>query len=312
MKGKTRGWMALVCLLCLPQMALAGAWTLKEGGMYNRFAFNYYYSDRLFGSSGGSDFMPMRGRFYDKNLNWYEEYGVTDRITVLSSVYYKWLNANDMYVKSESEGVGDVDLGIKYKLYDGPVVVSVQGLIKYGQLYDNENPQIGNHQNDYELRLLLGRSLWPLPAYCGLELAYRLRDNGPSDEFRYLLEFGGNLSKKLSARIKLDGIHAIGNADSPKSFEARPQSGTLNLNDLLLKPVSGGFSANTGQQVQFIDIQSLSNPTLATEYDLIKLDMTLAYQLTERLGVEVEVTPAIYGENTSKGVTSTLAFTYTW
>ncbi len=301
----------ILAALLVPQMALAGAWTMKEGGMYNRFAFNYYYSDHLFGKTGESDSMPMRGRFYGKNLNWYEEYGVTDRLTVLSSVYYKWLNANDMYVKSESDGVGDLDLGVKYKLYDGPVVVSIQGLVKYGQLYDNEKPQIGNHQNDYELRLLLGRSLWPLPAYCGFELAYRLRDNGPSDEFRYLLEVGANFMQKLSARLKLDGIHAIGNADSPKSYDATLKSNNLNLNNLLLKPVSGGLSTSNVQGVRFADIQ-LSNPTLAVEYDLIKLDMTLAYQLTDRLGVEVEVTPAVYGENTSKGVISTLAFTYTW
>lgn len=305
--------MLLVFLAVLvPQLAFAGAWTMKEGGMYNRFAFNYYYADNLFNKSGDSNPMPMRGRFYDRNINWYEEYGISDRLTFISSVYYKWLNANDMYVKSESEGIGDLDLGLKYKLYDGPVVISLQGLVKYGQLYGVEDPQIGNHQNDYELRLLLGRSLWPLPAYCGAEVAYRLRDNGPSDEFRYLLEVGGNFTKKFSARLKLDGIHAIGNADSRSFHEPMPTFGNLALTDLLLKPVNGVSSSVGSQGVSFANLQALSNPTLATEYDLIKLDMTLAYQLTEKMGVELEVTPAIYGENTSKGVTSTLAFTYTW
>ncbi len=290
--------------------AHAGAWTMEKGKMYNRFAFNCYTTDQIYNNNGNSKKMPLGADFKDTNLNWYEEYGVTDKVTVLSSVYYKWLKSEDDFVKKTSNGPGDLDIGVRYKLYDGPVVASIQGIYKHGQLYGKEAPEIGNRQDDLEFRLLVGKSLWPLPGYVNLEAGYRFRNHEPADEIRYLVEAGVNFSPKLYGRMKLDGILGMKNGGSHETstdFSAKSDN-LLLLMSGLAPPVADTSSVNLSNLTD----ARFTNPMLASEYDVIKLDFTLGYQLKEALGVEVQYTPVIYGENTSKGATASIALTYKW
>jgi len=293
---------------------MAGAWTMKKGHMYNRLVLNNYTSDRIYTRHGGSHSMPLSGRFYDHNINWYEEFGVTNQLTMISSLYYKRLSYRDDYVHNKSEGPGDAEMGLRYKLYEGPVVLSIQGLFKYGELYSIEDPEIGNHQNDYEIRLLMGKSLWPFPGYCGLELGYRFRVSGPADEVRYLAEFGMNFTKKFYGRIKLDGIWGMGNATIRKVHPPRiPQNPGLDVNGLLntgANPPKASLSSQDSSRLA--ESKYFTNPTIAPEYNLLKLDVTAGYQVTKKIGIEVEFTPSIYGQGTSKGTTTSLAITYVW
>ena len=56
---------------------LAGAWTSKEGEMYNKLAFNYYYADQNYNLNGDKVEFPLNGDFKDYNLQYYTEYGIT-------------------------------------------------------------------------------------------------------------------------------------------------------------------------------------------------------------------------------------------
>ncbi len=105
-----------------------------------------------------------------------------------------------------------------------------------------------------------------------LEAGYRWRAKSPSDEFRYLVETGSDLGKNFYARAKLDAIVSMDNADD------------------------------------VVDVYG--NPTTPWEYDLAKLDVTIGYQLMKAWGIELEYAPALWGENTAKGATWTLAVTF--
>ncbi len=307
--------LSLLFIFLIANQLLAGAWTMKKGQMYNRLVFNYYETDQLYDEDGDSHSMPLDGRFYDRNLNWYQEYGLNDRLTLITSFYYKWLSYHDVYVHNRSNGPGDFEIGLKYKIYEGALVVSLQGLFKYGKLYGRENPEIGNRQNDYEIRLLLGKSLWPFPGYCGLEVGYRYRHGAPADEVRYLAEFGMNFTRKLYGRVKLDGIWGMGNADVEKGYRPQePVNPHFDITPLLTAGVSPPRvnPSDERQNALLSGIENLTNPRIAPEYNLLKLDITLGYQITERFGVEVEYTPSIYGEKTSKGATAAVAITYVW
>ncbi len=171
--------------------------------------------------------------------------------------------------------MGDMDLGLRYRLHSGDIgVFAAKGLIKLSEFYDkNDAIPLGNGQYDYEMRLLFGRSLWPtIPGYMNLEAAYRYRAKRPGDEFRYLVEVGSDLGKHFYARAKLDAIVGLGNGD-----------------DI---------------------IDAFGNPTATLEYDLAKLDLVVGYQLMQKWGLELGYTPALWGENTAKGATWTLAVTY--
>lgn len=267
---------AVLCILiCTVSQAFAGAWTQPAGNSYNRMAVNYYYADRNFTDNGDCMAFANHGEFEDFNLSYYLEYGLTDKTTLLTSLYYKQIEHEDDTIEMRSYGMGDVDLGLKYRLIDVPGgVFSMQGLVKIPELYDEDDSlPLGNGQYDYELRILYGQSLSRLfPGYCNFEIGYRWRTEAPSDEFRYLAEVGMDFSKKFYGRAKLDGILCIGN----------------------------------GKEM----LDASGNPTMTTEFDLLKLDLTVGYKLTNDWGLEVAYTPALTGEHTAAGATYTLALSY--
>lgn len=266
----------VVCLVLLTVAnGYAGAWTMKQGGSYHRLAGNYYYADENFNEDGKSESMPGNGEYRDINVNYYAEYGVLDELTAVLSLYYKDLRREDDDYLYKTTGMGDVDLGLRYRLYNGHMgVFSFQGLVKIPAFYDTDDPlPLGNGQYDIECRMLFGRSLWPwIPGYMNFESAYRFRTEEPGDEFRYLVEVGSNIGEHFYARIKWDAIIGMDNADAGRD--------------------------------------AYGNPTSNIEYDLSKLDMTVGWQMTRKIGLELGYTPAILGKTTAKGDTWTLAVTF--
>lgn len=242
----------------------AGAWTLPEGKLYDKASLNYYTADP---------------NFTDKNIGNYIEYGLTDSISVINSIYYKQISnsftAAGITTTTTTRGIADVEIGLKHKLAEGPRgVFSHQAIVKIPGNYDrNSVLPLGNGQVDLEYRVLYGLSLahW-FPGYANFEVGYRYRAEAPSDEFRYLAEVGADITERFYARVKLDGILGVGNA-----------SNTTNIN---------------------------GNPTAENQFDLQKLDTALGYKLTDNWGLELGYTPTIHARNTAKGTTYSLGVTY--
>ncbi|MFZ2633532.1 MAG: hypothetical protein WA081_20090 [Desulfosalsimonadaceae bacterium] len=279
MKNNIRIMVRVLLPACLVLMSAAtlyaGAWTMEKGKSYHRFAANYYLAEEEYDNDGDSRDMPLNGEFRDFNLNYYMEYGIFDQLTVLGSLYYKDIRKDDDVITTKTNGLGDLDLGLRYRLHSGDAgIFSIQGLTKIPDLYDEDDAlPLGNGQNDYELRLLYGRSLWPfLPGYVNLEAGYRWRVEDPADEFRYLVEIGSDLGKDFYVRTKLDAIVSMDNADP--------------------------------------GMDNFGNPASTLEYNLAKLDVTAGWWMTRTLGLELGYAPALWGENTAKGATWTLALTF--
>jgi hypothetical protein len=265
-------------MACWASYSLGGAWTAEKGASYNRLAINYYYSEKNYIDDSDRLSFPDDGSFQDINLNYYVEYGLTDRTTFIGSLYNKWIKKEDDTVEMKTWGMGDVDLALKHKLVDNSFgVVSAQGLVKIPELYDEDDTlPLGNGQYDFELRILYGRSIRPiLPGYYNAEIGYRWRAEQPSDEFRFLAEFGVDFSEKFYGRVKLDGLLGVDNGEK--------------------------------------SVDSSGNPTISNDFDLIKLDVALGYKMTKRWGLEAAYTPSIYGQYTAAGATYTLALVLqTW
>ena len=317
MRGKsTAAW--LCCIFMFPawtSQVYAGAWTMKKHTMYNRIVYNQFQSDEVYTTHGSTEEMPMDGRFYDHNVNWYQEFGITDDLTFISSIYYKWLYSKDKYTYQNSYGPGDAEFGLKYKMYDGPVVVSMQALYKYGKLYGEETPPIGNRQDDFEIRLLTGKSLWPFPGYCGLEVGYRIREGRPADEVRLLAEVGVDFNDYFYGRIKLDGIWGMGNASKQDLYSpSSPAHYEADVNRLLgagINPPDAGSASSAHTESDKLSLPSI-NPTTTQEFNLLKADMALGWHITQKLGCELGFTPTLWGENTAKGYTWSVGIVYVW
>ncbi|KAB0668849.1 hypothetical protein F6V30_15205 [Oryzomonas sagensis] len=254
--------------------AFAGAWTAPKNALYEKLSYSYYYAHETFDQSGNRGGTANNGKFTDNNISSYFEYGLTNDLTALTSLTYKWLENEDDTSRSKAYGLGDVDLGLRYKLLDSAAgIVSTQLLVKIPGAYDKTDPlPLGNGQVDTELRLLYGRSLCPfIPGYGNVEVGYRWRADGPSDELRYLIEFGFDITKNIFTRAKLDGT----------------------------------FSVDNGKKQD-----SSGNPTTTNNFDLGKLDLTVGYKVTPAWGVEVSYRPDIYGQNTAAGANYSFALYY--
>ena len=286
----TRSAIAFLFIVLLPSLANAGAWCMPKGALYNKISQNTYYTSHSFDDDGNRQKNSEGSYFYDYNLTWYGEYGLLDDLSLFGTLpwkrlksYYRFLDADGKRKKINAtyNGLGDLETGFKYGLVREPLVLSVQGLTKLAWFYDGgEDVPPGNNQTDYELKLLAGKSLWPFPGYCGLELGYRWRFGAPSDEYRYLLEFGFNPSKKIYMRFKLDGIKSARNA----KIRSAPASGP-----------SEGY---------------VTNPSLGLEYDLGKLECTLGYQVSRPWSVELTYTANPYGKAISAGNQLSAALVY--
>ncbi len=274
---QTAGVLSL--LAALPNTAHAGAWTAKQGDTYLKGALNYFDTSSRFGEEGTFE------NFRNQNFNVYFEYGVQDNLTFFATGSLTDLENRADGVETSNTGVGDIELGLRYRLIDGPVIVSLQGLFKAPYLYsENAELPLGNGQEDYEGKILFGSSFGPL-GYGGLELGYRLRSDAPVDEFRFLVEYGFDVSEQVYLRTKLDGIHAV------QSSDVADVAGPVT--------VPGGGPFGGGPQL-LPDAQSL-NPQLPLEFDLGRIEYTAGYKFGGGLAAEITGTTAIYGDNTLRG-----------
>jgi len=297
-------------LILMTTSVWAGAWTMPQGKLYTRLAYSEYDSQRFFNENGtthayapNDEFKNKRRDFdYDEQTwSFYAEYGILDSLTLIGSVDYKeteWTYQSNgrklvdgvmttfdsgIDKTAKSSGLADINIGLRYRLLKTDSgVLSLQGLYKTGEAYDEEDQdytadiQRGDGQEDFELKLQYGQSLYPLvPGYMNAEAGYRWRSQGYSDEFRYLIEAGVDITKALYLRSKLDGTANFGNGDS-------------------------------GPEGKLTEIDS--NPY---EIDLGKLEITCGYKVTSQIAVEASYYKELYGASTTQGETYSLAIAAT-
>ena len=123
-----------------------------------------------------------------------------------------------------SSGLADLELRLRWRLLRNPAVVSLAlggkiplgydidqdsiGSLDAGGLglglspvdgADNKVP-LGTGERDIDMRLLVGKSLYPLPGYLTSTVGYRKRGGAFSDEFFYGLEAGVTYKRPASQR----------------------------------------------------------------------------------------------------------------
>ncbi|RLV61151.1 hypothetical protein D5018_03385 [Parashewanella curva] len=248
--------------------ASAGAWVAEKGAGYAKLGYAGYDADKYKGNN------PTFESFKSDNVSFYGEYGLGNNFALYGSQLFQSYDQSDSKTgQNSASGLSDTELGIKYQWQANPFVFSTSFLVKAPLFYKAEDG-LGNHQVDYEARALIGKSLNEY-GYFGLEAGYRLRAGAPSDEYRYLVEYGFDFNKIWYFRTKLDGTLSAKNSDTPN---------TINSN--------------------------LSNPL---EFDVGKLELTTGLKLGNKAfkgyGIEFTYTREIYGENVLEGDRFELALT---
>lgn len=206
----------LLLFLLVAGPAWAGAWSQAKGHCYAKSSGIFYNADEVFDEMGKRRALGMdHDRFESAQGFLYLEYGLRDRLTLLIQAGGGQLIAKNDLLRKETTGIGDLELGLKYQLVDRPVVVSPYLSLKlptgYHRAYD---PPLGTGKVDLEARLLLGRSLFPLPLYLGAETGYRRRGGRFSDQVSYAIEVGGS-QQRVFAKVYVEGKETLsGNRES--------------------------------------------------------------------------------------------------
>jgi len=256
---------ALISTVIFSNMAHAGAWVLDKGDSYSKVGISDYSADDFFGDQADL------GEFEGTSVSYYGELGLGNNWGVFTSLLYQDIEQSTASGQiSSNSGLGDIDLGVKYQWDASPFVISTSFLVKLPYLYDEDDElPLGNGQEDFEAKLLIGKSLNQY-GYFGVEFGYRLRTGSPSDEYRYLFEYGFSANDNLYFRTKLDGILSANNADT----------------------ITGTGGVNLSR---------------TPEFDVGKLELTAGWNFGQpsdsggRWGAEVTYTDDLFGDETLQG-----------
>ena len=251
----------------------AGAWSQPAGHYYTKLSGIFYSADEVYNEMGVRQAQGMDDDSFDGSQGFlYVEYGLRERLTVVSQINAGVLAAMDTFTKRETTGIGDVDLGVKYQLTDGPIVVSPFATLKIPTGYNEHfDPPMGTGHADLELRLLAARSLYPLPVYVGAESGFRFRGGEYSNQLPYFLEVGVTPHPRVFAKGYVSGINT-----RTSDEESTGEVGSLQV----------------------------------SEGDFTKLGFNGAYKLAGPMWVDVLVESIIDGENVGAGVSWGLGFSY--
>lgn len=226
------------CLLALPTVAHAGAWTRDQGHFY----LNLNYSN-ITANAFHSPFGTVPINPYSQNLlSFYGEVGILTR-WLTATVDANLFRRNELKDKGATQGFGDMRVGLWTGLITKPVRFSF-GLtlgIPTGDPLPSAGPNAdataqetaaslptGDGEWDVEGRFALGYSFggvrrWPVQQYLVAEAGYWLRTNRIRDSFVYRLELGTKFPYKFIQRFwfiwRIYGVESFAsNAEATSSF----------------------------------------------------------------------------------------------
>lgn len=265
---------ALSCLasLSLASAALAGAWTKPEG-KGEVIVTSLYFSSGGFWDNGAHH--SAQPRFEKIELNPYLEYGYSDEITLGGNLFLHALSQDSRAGSTAAEhnfGLGNSEFFARYQLYQSPQsVVSLQPLISLPSAYEQSAaPRSGSDSFDGELSLLGGHNfaLFGQSHYGEARIGYRHR-----------------LDSDLHDQLRIDAKLGL----------------RLNENWEMIPAAYGVFA-----------LASAPNPTFTEDgqqdYDLVKLEAMLRYNLSEQSYLQGGGFAHLYGRNVGDGSGFMLSF----
>ena len=299
------------------------AWTQPKGSLYNQLSYSYHKSTNKFTTlrtnSGGNIISFNNGaakadtdKFTASIVTYHAEYGITDSLTAFATI--PWIDMKyalvQIYSDSDSlENIGDINLGLRYKLtdnlLDSGAVTSIQGSLKIPEAYDYGDPvtqtSLGEGQYDASIDILTGKEYEKgylifnagyVFRFENEETPYKFR---PSDQIRALIGGGYRIMSGLTISGTLDWTKSIGNASVSNEL--------INHN----RTVGGGMNWHQDNV--------LIKDDLMLEQDILNAGIALAYKVTDKIeailryNTDIEGMDGFGSKNTRQVSTYTAALT---
>ncbi|HQU72007.1 MAG: hypothetical protein KDI06_18955 [Calditrichaeota bacterium] len=212
-------WLLFLLIPTFAGSALAGAWSQAKGGYYLKTTLIYSDANKVLGISSPATFR-------DYSLYFYGEYGITPHLTgIVNFPVYKRSENEANFIRGETNAflAGDYEAHLKYQFLNNGLVGAAQIGIKKPAFYDLiDIPPIGNNETDYDLKFLLGASLYPIPAYFTGDLGYRFRGGEFVDEFHMNAEAGYTVMQRYLLRATISVIRNNGESASESNLFGFP------------------------------------------------------------------------------------------
>ena len=218
----------------LPAVAWGGAWTQPRGDSYLRLTYAWWSTDTRYDAQGRrtgleEPGLPVRGTEYrDLEFRVYGEFGLVERLTTYGSFAYKRVRLFEPLtivrgrvlpdVAHNTNGIGDVYLGSRFRIHGGRVPVSLASEVKVPSGYSTKaNPSLGTGKADFTLRGLMGASAgW---MYATADAGWTYRGGAYQNELLYSGEIGGSLfSRYYLWRCVLRGRRSLGETMQPSDL----------------------------------------------------------------------------------------------
>ena len=206
----------LILLLSISAFS-QGPWTKEKGKFYTQLSFTTIPSyNTLFGEPE----LEIDGKISDNTLQFYGEYGVSEKTTLLVNVPLKYINikgfnnnANDVYTQLDETSktyLGNIEIGLKHNFYKKDWVLSAQFSVEAntGTFDTNSGIRTGYDAFTFTPLFLAGRSFDK--SYLQTFVGSKIRTNNYSSNFK----IGGEYGTKITKNIWL-----VGFIDIEKSFK---------------------------------------------------------------------------------------------
>lgn len=231
-------FISLISLCLFYQGFSQSGWTKPKGEFFGKLDFSSLSSEKYYNPSG---LKINTNNFTQRSLNWYGEYGITDKLTFITAMPLLRINAFE--TTEPVTGVGDLKVELKYQLKSQglPISISIAPEIPTGRSnafsqsktepLERINLPTGDGEFNVWSTLAISKSIGK--AYGSIYGAYNYRTKYEGLAFRDLyafgLEFGLSPIKDLWVNAKTKAQFSTGDCEHPELGFVRGDATTYTL-----------------------------------------------------------------------------------
>ncbi len=215
----------ILCSAVWLSAAHAGPWPRKAGKGFVQLGFSTIGYSKVYDDRSTKQSLPIDVR--DNVLQVMGEVGVTDDLTVSFAVPLKFLSFKGAASGSNS-GIGDIDAGLKYCFFnrDG-FVLSGEALfgLPVGSTKNADGLRLGDGEFNTTVRVLAGKSFYPVPAYVSADFGFNFRTHTFSHDVPFSLEAGyGFAEGRLFVILLISGRESLSNQPTLSTTPSQAES----------------------------------------------------------------------------------------
>lgn len=206
-----RAILAALLGLVLPSALHADAWACGRGNTYVHLGASALDTTRAFDETGERVPFPGRGA-RRRRVNLYAEVGLTNALTVVVNAPYEHVTSRGLFNDFTTSGGGDLDLRLRATRRTNAGVFALEGGAFIPLGYDRQVfPQLGTGATEPVVNVAYGTSLAALPeGFVSLQLGYRMRGGGLSDELPYSAKLGAFFHPRIGTFVGVRGWESRG------------------------------------------------------------------------------------------------------